>query len=87
MKPAKGYKEYKSEITSARHFLVASGSRRRGPHLYWSGSASDSRESVASKEIEDLDKLKDVKILLSGLPFGFSVLAKARSRRKLQLPL
>ena len=49
---------------------------------WWSESASGSHESVASKEIEDLDKLKDVKILLSGLLFGFSVLAKARSRRK-----
>ena len=52
-------------------------------HLCWSGSASGSHKSVASKEIEDLDKLKDVKILLSGLLFGLSVSAKARSRRKL----
>ena len=62
-------------------------SQRRGLHLCWSGSASDSHESVASKEIEDLDKLKDVKILLSGLLFGLSALARAPSRRKVTLPL
>ena len=36
-------------------------SRRRVQHPCWSGSASGSHESVASKEIEDLDKLRDVK--------------------------
>ena len=45
-------------------------------------SSSGSHASVASKETEDLDKLKDVKILLSGLFFGFSILAKARRQRK-----
>ena len=35
------------------------------------------------KKIEDLDKLEDVKILLSGSPFGFFVLSKALSRRRL----
>ena len=54
-------------------------SRRRGLHPCWSGCASGSHESVASKEIEDLDKLKDVKILLSGLLFGLSALARAPS--------
>ena len=62
-------------------------SRRRGLHPCWSGCAAGSHESVASKEIEDLDKLKDVKILLSGLPFGLSALARAPSRRKVTLPL
>ena len=62
-------------------------SRRRGLHPCWSGFASGSHESVASKEIEDLDKLKDVKILLSGLLFGLSALARAPSRRKVTLPL
>ena len=57
-------------------------SQRRVPRFCWSGSASGSHESVASKEIEDLDKLRDVKILLSGLLFGFFALAKALSRRK-----
>ena len=57
-------------------------SRRRGLHLCWSGCAAGSHESVASKEIEDLGKPKDVKILLSGSPFGFFVLAKALSQRK-----
>ena len=58
-------------------------SRRRGLLPCWSGSASDFHESDASKEIEDLDKLKDVKILLSGLLFELSVSAKAQSRMKL----
>ena len=62
-------------------------SQRRGLHPCWPGFASGSHESVASKEIEDLDKLKDVKILLSGLPFGLSALARAPSRRKVTLPL
>ena len=57
-------------------------SQRRGLHPYLSECVSGSHESVASKEIEDLDKLKDVKILLSGLLFGLSVLARAPSRRK-----
>ena len=56
-------------------------------HPCWPGFASGSHESVASKEIEDLDKLKDVKILLSGLLFGLSALARAPSRRKVSLPL
>ena len=54
-------------------------SRRRGLHPCWSRCVSGSHESVASKEIEDLDKLKDVKILLSGLLFGLSALARAPS--------
>ena len=62
-------------------------SRRRGLRPCWSGCAAGSHESVASKEIEDLDKLKDDKILLSGLPFGLSALARAPSRRKMSLPL
>ena len=62
-------------------------SRRRGQHPCWSGGAAGSHESVASKEIEDLNKLKDVKILLSGLLFGLSALARAPSRRKMSLPL
>ena len=62
-------------------------SRRRGLHPCWSGCVSGSHEFVASKEIEDLDKLKDVKILLSGLLFGLSALARAPSRKKVTLPL
>ena len=62
-------------------------SRRRGLLPCWPGFASGSHESVASKEIEDLDKLKDVKILLSGLLFGLSALARAPSQRKVSLPL
>ena len=57
-------------------------SRRRGLHPCWPGFASGSHESVASKEIEDLDKLKDEKILLSVLLFGLSALAMGPSRRK-----
>ena len=57
-------------------------SRRRALRLCWYGSASGSHKSVASKEIEDLDKLKDVKVLLFGLLGGFSGAAKALSRRK-----
>ena len=67
---------------SPAFFLLHQVSQRRGLHLCWSGSASDFHESVASKEIEDLVKLRDVKTLLSGLLYGFSVLAKARSRMK-----
>ena len=51
--------------------------------LGWPESAAGSQAVVASKEIEDLDKLEDVKILLSGSPFGFCVLEKALSRRRL----
>ena len=68
------------EITSVRRFLDASGKPEER-------FASGSHESVASKEIEDLDKLKDVKILLSGLLFGLSALARAPSRSKVSLPL
>ena len=57
-------------------------SQRRGLDPCWPGFVSGSHESVASKEIEDLDKLKDVKILLSGLLFGLSALARAPGRRK-----
>ena len=45
------------------------------------------REPAASKEIEGLDELMDVKSLLSGLLFGLSVVAKAPSQRKVLLPL
>ena len=62
-------------------------SRKRGRRPCWSGCAAGSHASVASKQIEDLDKLKDVKSLLSGLPFGLSALARAPSRRKVTLPL
>ena len=56
--------------------------RRIVPRLLWCESASGSHGSVASKEIEDLDKLRDVKILLSGLLGGVFDEAKALSRRK-----
>ena len=46
-------------------------SRRRGLHPCWPGFASGSHESVASKEIEHLDKLKDAKSLLSGYSSDF----------------
>ena len=49
----------------------------------WPESATGFQAVVASKEIEDLGKLEGVKTLLSGSPFGFFVLAKALSRRKL----
>ena len=51
-------------------------------HLRLSESVTGSRAAIASKESEDPDELRGVKILLSGLLFGFFVLAKARSRRK-----
>ena len=57
-------------------------SRRRGLLPCWSGFASGSHESVASKEIEDLDKLRDVKILLSGLLGRVFDAEKALCRRK-----
>ena len=41
-----------------------------------------SRAAVASKESEDLDELRGVKSLISGLLFEFSVLERAPSRRK-----
>ena len=58
-------------------------SRRRVLHLDWPESASDFQAVVASKEIEDLGKLEDVKILLFGSPFRFFALAKALSWRRL----
>ena len=61
--------------------------RRRGQCPCWSGYAAGSHEPVASKEIEDLGKLKDGKSLLSGLLFGFSAVARAPGRRKVLLPL
>ena len=75
------------EITSVRVSSMHQVTRRRGQCPCWSGCAAGSHESVASKEIEDLDKLKDVKILLSGLPFGLSAVARAPSRREVTLPL
>mgnify|MGYP005830652357 CR=1 FL=1 len=55
---------------------------RRVPRPSWPGSAPGPHESVASKEIEDLDKLRDVKILLFGLLGGVFDAAKALSRKK-----
>ena len=83
IKPAKGKTERKSQITSVRCFLVTSVSRRRVLHLDWPESASGFQVVVASKEIEDFDKLEDVKILLSGSPFRIFALAKALSWRRL----
>ena len=70
-----------------RRFLDASGKPEERSASLLVRCAAGSHESVASKEIEDLDKLKDEKILLSGLPFGLSALARAPSRRKVSLPL
>ena len=42
----------------------------------WPESATGFQAVVASKEIEDLDKLEDVKILLSGSPFRFFCFGK-----------
>ena len=56
--------------------------RRTILHLHYSESGTRSRATVASKESEDLDELRSVKNLLFGLLFKFSVLARARSRRK-----
>ena len=75
------------EITSVRRFLDASGKPEERSASLLVRVCPGSHESVASKEIEDLGKLKDVKILLSGLPFGLSALARAPSRRKVTLPL
>ena len=61
--------------------------RRRGRCPCWSGCDAGFRELVASKEIEALDEQKDVKSLLSGLPFGLSAVARAPSWRKVTLPL
>ena len=58
-------------------------SQRRVRRLEWPEFASGSQAVVASKEIEDLGKLEDVKILLSGSPFGVFLLAKALSRKRL----
>ena len=61
--------------------------RRRGRCPCGPGCDAGFREPAASKEIEGLDELMDVKSLLSGLLFGFSAVAKAPSRRKVTLPL
>ena len=58
-------------------------SRRRVLRLEWPEFASGFHAVVASKEIEDLGKLEDVKILLSGSTFGFFEFAKALSRKRL----
>ena len=57
-------------------------SQRITLHLRWSEFVTGSHAVVASKESEDPNELRDVKILLSGLPVEISVLAKAPSRRK-----
>ena len=67
------------DVSVELEYLV---SRRRASRPCWSGSASGSREFAASKEIEDRDELKDEKTLLSGSLYGFSIGAKAQSRRK-----
>ena len=51
-------------------------------HPCWSDSIADSHAVVASKENQDPDELRGVKILLFGLLFGFSILAKARSQMR-----
>ena len=61
--------------------------RRRGRCPCGPGCDAGFRELAASKEIEGLDELMDVKSLLSGLPFGLSAVAKAPSRRGVMLPL
>ena len=61
--------------------------RRKGRCPCRPGCDAGFREPAASKEIEGLDELMDVKSLLSGLLFGFSAVAKAPSRRKVMLPL
>ena len=83
IRPVKGKAECKSEVTSVRRFLVTSGKPEESSRLEWPEFASGSQAVVASKEIEDLGKLEDVKILLSGSPFGFFVLAKDLSRKRL----
>ena len=62
--------------------LECSVSRRTILHLHWSGFVVDSHAAVASKESEDLNELRGVKTLLSGLLVEFFVLAKALSWRK-----
>ena len=62
--------------------LEYSVGRRILLHLRWSESVAGSRAAVASKESEDPNELRGVKILLSGLSFESSVLAKALSQRK-----
>ena len=83
IKPAKGKTERKSEITSFRCFLVTSGKPEESSISLLVRVCLCFQVVVASKEIEDLDKLEDVKILLSGSPFGSFALAKALSRRRL----
>ena len=51
-------------------------SRRIILHLRWSEFVAGSRAAVASKESDDPDELRGVKILLFGLPVEISVLAK-----------
>ena len=62
--------------------LERSVNRRTILHLHWSGFVVDSHAAVASKESEDLNELRGVKTLLSGLLVEVSVLAKVLSRRK-----
>ena len=80
----KGTSEKKPQFDAS---LLCRVTRRRDRCPCWSGCDAGFREPVASKEIEGLDELKDVKSLLSGLPFGLSAVAKAPSRRKVTLPL
>ena len=56
--------------------------RRITLHLRWSEFVAVSHVVVASKESEDPNELRGVKILLSGLLVEFSVLAKVLSQRK-----
>ena len=67
------------DVSVELEYLV---NRRITLHLRWSEFVAGSRAVVSSKESEDPGKLRDVKIVLSGLLFGHFVLAKALSRRK-----
>ena len=73
------------QIKKEPYFGISEGysvSRRINHHLHRSGSGGISHVAVVSKENEDLNKLRGVKTLLSGLPAEVCDLVKVLSRRK-----
>ena len=61
---------------------ACSVNRKKLPHGRYAGLCGELRVAVSSKESLDPSKLEGVKILLSGLLDGFTVLAEDLSRRK-----
>ena len=74
-------REYKKPLDGI-YELESSVNRRRSPLGRYAELCGELHAAVSSKESVDPNKLEGVKILLSDLLDGFSVLAEDLNRRK-----